>query len=129
MAGLAGTALIVAEPPRCVKHAAGRAAPIWRFLAKLAIIRWPERSEIDSNCRRALVQQPIITPPTGAFAATQQRATANRPIIADLRQAATNLKKFKQELSGAHPAAPAFRGSARRACAAGRACRQEAARR
>jgi hypothetical protein len=27
------------------------------------------------------VQQPIITPPTGAFAATQQRATANRPII------------------------------------------------
>ncbi|ELW9527892.1 MULTISPECIES: hypothetical protein [Burkholderia] len=24
MAGLAGTALIVAEPPRCVKHAAGR---------------------------------------------------------------------------------------------------------
>ncbi|EPZ87077.1 hypothetical protein A8F26_06780 [Burkholderia cenocepacia] len=115
-----------------MRQACGRprgAAPIWHFLAKLAIIRWPERSEIDSNCRRALVQQPIITPPTGAFAATQQRATANRPIIADLRQAATNLKKFKQEPSGAHPAAPAFRGSARRACAAGRACTQEAARR
>jgi len=69
-------------------------APIWRFSAKLAIIRWPDRREIHSNCRRALVQQPIITPPTGAFAATRPRATANRPIIADLRQAATNFEKI-----------------------------------
>jgi len=75
------------------------------------------------------VQQPIITLPTGTFAATQQREAANRPIIADLRQAATNLKKFKQGPSGAHPAAPAFRGPARRASAAGHAGRQEAQRR
>ncbi|RBJ70701.1 hypothetical protein C3L29_036415, partial [Pseudomonas sp. MWU12-2534b] len=106
-----------------------RAARIWRFRRKLAIIRWPDRSEIHSNCKRALVQQPIITPPAGSFAATHQRETANRPIIADLRQAATNLKNFKQGPSGAHPAAPAFRGSARRSRAAGHAGRQEAQRR
>ncbi|WP_226279788.1 hypothetical protein [Burkholderia anthina] len=82
---------------------------------------------IRSNCRRALVQQPIFTPSTGAFAAKQRRA--NRPIIAALRQAATNLKKRNQWPSGAHPAAPAFRDSACRACAAARACTQEAPRR
>ncbi|HDR9588808.1 TPA: hypothetical protein QDC22_007058 [Burkholderia stabilis] len=118
-----------AAPMRQARGLGLRAAPIWHFSWKLAIIRWPERSEIHSNCKRALVQQPIITPPTGAFAATPQRVTANRPIIADLRQAATNLKKFKQEPSGARPAAPAFRDSARRACAAGQACKQGALRR
>ncbi|WP_239007729.1 hypothetical protein [Burkholderia anthina] len=74
------------------------------------------------------MQQPIFTPSTGAFAAKQRRA--NRPIVAALRQAATNLKKRKQQWpSGAHPAAPAFRDSACRACAAARACTQEAPRR
>ncbi|WP_396330281.1 hypothetical protein [Burkholderia anthina] len=74
------------------------------------------------------MQQPIFTPSTGAFAA-QQPAPADRPIIAALRQAATNLKKLKQWPSGAHPAALAFRDSACRACAAARACTQEAPRR
>ncbi|WP_244099920.1 hypothetical protein [Burkholderia anthina] len=100
---------------------------IWRFRRKLAIIRWPARAAIHSNCKRALVQQPIITPSSGAFAT--QRNQADRPVIAALRQAATNLKKLEQWPSGAHPAAPAFRDSACRACAAARACTQEAPRR
>ncbi|WP_321927106.1 hypothetical protein [Burkholderia sp. BCC1998] len=74
------------------------------------------------------MQQPIITPSNGAFAAAQ-RLPAHRPMIAALRQAATNLKKLEQWPSGAHPAAPAFRDSARRARAAARACTQEARRR
>ncbi|WP_239483384.1 hypothetical protein [Burkholderia sp. MS455] len=30
---------------RQARHGAARAAPIWRFWRKLAIIRWPDRSE------------------------------------------------------------------------------------
>ncbi|MDN7904729.1 hypothetical protein QZM18_11435 [Burkholderia diffusa] len=74
------------------------------------------------------MQQPIITPSIGDFAATQY-PPVHCPIIAALQQAATNLKKLEQGPTGAHPAAPAFRDSARRACAAARACMQEARRR
>ncbi|RQZ65271.1 hypothetical protein DIE08_22605 [Burkholderia sp. Bp9004] len=113
------------------RQAAPRSVPrraIWRFRRKLAIIRWPVSAAIHSNCGRARVQQPIITPSNGEFAATQY-PPVHRPIIAALQQAATNLKKLKQGPTGAHPAAPAFRDSACRACAAARACMQEARRR
>ncbi|MDY7787159.1 hypothetical protein [Burkholderia ubonensis] len=58
-----------------------------------------------------------------------RRSSRHPPIIADPRQAFTNLKIVKHGPSGAPSSAPAFREPARRSDAARQACEQEARRR
>ncbi|WP_143135073.1 hypothetical protein [Burkholderia ubonensis] len=58
-----------------------------------------------------------------------RRSSRPPPIIADPRQAFTNLKIVKYGPSGAPRSAPAFREPARRSDAARQACEQEARRR
>ncbi|WP_157655217.1 hypothetical protein [Burkholderia ubonensis] len=58
-----------------------------------------------------------------------RRSSRHPPIIADPRQAFTNLKIVKYGPSGAPRSAPAFREPARRRDAARQACEQEARRR
>ncbi|WP_143135670.1 hypothetical protein [Burkholderia ubonensis] len=58
-----------------------------------------------------------------------RRSSRPPPIIADPRQAFTNLKIVKYGPSGAPRSAPAFREPARRRDAARQACEQEARRR
>ncbi|WP_157683092.1 hypothetical protein [Burkholderia ubonensis] len=58
-----------------------------------------------------------------------RRSSRHPPIIADPRQAFTNLKIVKYGPSGAPRSAPAFREPARRSDAARQACEQEARRR
>ncbi|WP_157660170.1 hypothetical protein [Burkholderia ubonensis] len=58
-----------------------------------------------------------------------RRSSRHPPIIADPRQAFTNLKIVKYGPSGAPRSAPAFREPARRSGAARQACEQEARRR
>ncbi|WP_260428138.1 hypothetical protein [Burkholderia sp. Bp8984] len=124
--GFRQVAVIVAERPRRVKP---RAAP-----GNLAFSTETRDNPLARERSNSLELSPGARA-TADYHAVERRIRRNatlpahRPMIAALRQAATNLKKLEQWPSGAHPAAPAFRDSARRARAAARARTQEARRR
>nr|WP_232444381.1 hypothetical protein [Burkholderia ubonensis] len=130
-------------------------SPVWRRRASLVWLGQTAllapcptsdfgHSHVRSVCKQTLVffaetrDNPLARMPRhivpAAFAhlsnsGHSRRSSRHPPIIADPRQAFTNLKIVKYGPSGAPRSAPAFREPARRSDAARQACEQEARRR